>query len=75
MELELLYFHTQTSDLNKGWYYCQSYYFGSTKFYDLKETNNRYSKTLLCASESQFDKYFYTKEQIREMKINEILNV
>ena len=36
MELELIYFHTQTSDINRGWYYCQPYYFGSTKFYDLK---------------------------------------
>lgn len=75
-ELEMIYCHTPEAGVNnKGWYYYHSYYFGDSKFYDVKESNNRFSKTLLCVGESHFDNYFYTKDQLRDLKINEILKI
>jgi hypothetical protein len=77
--MELVYCHTIPKDrwLNceniiTGYYYCHSYYFGHIKFYDLKES--RYSRTLLCFRQNHFDDYFYTKEQLRESRINQLLD-
>ena len=81
--MELVYCHTIPNNdpwlncdkITTGYYYCQSYYFGPMKCYDLKESNDRYSKTLWCFRHQYFDNFFYTKEQMRDLKINEILKI
>jgi hypothetical protein len=79
--MESVYCHTIPKDrwlncenITTGYYYCYSYYFGHTKCYDLKESDDRYSRTLLCFRQNHFDDYFYTKEQLREIKINQLLD-
>jgi len=73
--MELVYCHTPTGDISRGYYYCHTYNFGSSKFCDLKASNDRYSRTLLCFRQRHFDEFFYTKEQMRDLKINEILKI
>jgi hypothetical protein len=56
------------------WYYYHRYKNVFYYFIDLKEDNDRLSRTILCFSEGVRDKFFWTLEDWREKQINQILN-
>lgn len=57
------------------WYYYHSYINVFYTFIDLKESNDRLSRTILCFSENVRDEFFWTLEDWREKQINQILDV
>jgi hypothetical protein len=56
------------------WYYYHRYKNFVYYFIDLKEDNDKYSRTILCFSDIVRDKFFWTLEDWREKQINQILN-
>ena len=79
--MQLIYCHTKPysnletdNSIEPGYYYYHSYYFDSMKCYDLKESNDIFSRTILSFRQHHSDNFFYSIEEFRDIKIKQLLS-
>ncbi len=57
------------------WYYYHEYKTGPMNSFDIKLFDDRMSKTMLCMRMSEMSLFFWTREEYRDIMIDDILSI